>query len=90
MALEKSVEINNSGITAKYHKIFIVDLQSGQVGVNIYRSKAYRDSGKDPIHSVYVTIPLEELSIEKLDIKNPWAVSYDWYKATHLQGAIDV
>jgi len=60
MALKKSIEINNSGITAEYLMIEYVDIVKDSdviaVRLAVFKDKASRDLGKHPIERVEIKV----------------------------------
>lgn len=77
----------NFGITANYHKLLKVDINSNlrevEMTVGVYVSEEARDQGGVPLWHEYVRIPFDRLNFDPRDIFYPLLQQYN---LSYLEG----
>jgi len=98
MALQKPIEVKNSGVYAEYWRITVIhaDFQheSGNLVMAGYLDQNTRAAGKEPIHTISISFDSQGLGFP-FDLTDPTTSIatqlYNWLKTHPLfDGAVDV
>ena len=97
MALQKSIELNGTGIMIEYHKVcpatIVIDpnTKGGRAKVNIYKDAAARTANKNPVTNKMYSIPANTFSTLNLSTTDSRSLVYAYLKTLpEYTGAVDV